>query len=66
MENPFAKRKHDSRDLGVAFCNRHAGTPAMEPKNKIRYRVVRASGSSAAAGLGSEGRRGGGPIQELL
>ncbi len=43
MENPFAKRKHDSRDLGVAFCNRHAGTPTVS-KNKILGRLLWDSG----------------------
>ncbi len=41
MEKPFGKRKHDSRDLGVAFCDRHAGTSAVSKKIRKNFRKIR-------------------------
>ncbi len=44
-------------DRGPTGCVRRTGTPAAKKLEKI-LGVVRAAGSSAAAGLGSEGLRG--------
>jgi len=53
-----------ARDLVLLLYTRHAGTPTVL-KNKI-LGVVRAAGLTAAAGLGSEGRRGGGHRAGIL